>query len=141
VQRRVSALQAALLGVVLGCEPRVMVGADCGHCEAGEVCHPGLQLCVACMSDGDCAERLGRTRCDPSSLACVECTQPSHCAAATPVCLEGACRPCEVEPGACQGPGPVIDAVADAGVDEEAPSDDETRPRAGNGRRRGTRNR
>ena len=50
------------------------------------------------------------TRCDPSSFECVECTEDSQCAAAEPVCLEGACRPCEVEPGVCYGAGPVIDA-------------------------------
>ena len=141
MRRRASALQVALLGLVFGCEPRVMVGADCGRCEAGEICHAGLQLCVACMSDADCAERPGLTRCDPSSFACVECTEDSQCAGATPVCLEGACRPCEVGPDACDASVPKIDAVADAGVEDEAPSGDETRPRASNARRRNARNR
>jgi Cys-rich repeat protein len=118
-----------------------MVGADCGRCEAGEICHPELRLCVACMSDGDCAERPAHTRCDPSSFECVECTADHQCPAGKPVCLEGACRPCEVEPGACKSSGPMIDAAADAGVDDEAPSGDKTRPRANNGRHRGSRGR
>jgi len=141
VRRCASALQLALLGMSLGCEPRIMVGADCGRCATGEICHAELQMCVACMGDADCAQRPGRSRCDPSSFECVECTDDSQCAAAEPVCLEGACRPCEVEPGACEGPGPVIDGAADAGVDDEEPSDEPTRPRNSSGRRRGSRGR
>jgi hypothetical protein len=147
VARRAGALQAALLGLLVGCEPRILVGTDCERCDLGQTCHPGLLLCVGCMADADCAQRYGRTRCDLWSFECVECTQASQCGAATPVCLEGACRPCEVEPGACEGGAPVIDAAMDAGAagedapTEEPPSDDETRPRSSNGRRRGGRSR
>jgi hypothetical protein len=47
-----------------GCEP---------SCQGDELCHPELEVCVACIETSDCTGEPGTMVCDPATNDCVPC--------------------------------------------------------------------
>jgi hypothetical protein len=73
---------ASLLALILAsCTDDGIVGTraaqttdDCEpSCQGDELCHPELEVCVACLETSDCAGEPGTVVCDPTTNDCVPC--------------------------------------------------------------------